>query len=1087
MSRWQSSSLVLFLVLLFANGCNKEVKLFEKLDLERAGISFLNTIASAPDLNIIDFVYFYNGGGVSIGDVNNDGLPDIFFSANQGKNKLYLNKGNLTFEDITDRAGVAGENTWDTGSVMGDVNGDGYLDIYVCAVVGLKNLRGHNELFINNGDDTFSERSEEYGLDFEAFSSSASFLDFDLDGDLDMFLLNHAVHTPESFGHANLRNTRTEETGGKLLKNEGGKFVDVSSEANIYGGINGYGLGVGVADFNLDGYPDIYVGNDFHEDDYLYINNGNGTFTESGKSAFTSTSKFSMGNDITDINHDGLPDLISLDMLPADEATLKKSVDEESVDILKIRTRQYGYNYQYPRNAMQINLGNGQFAETALISGVAATDWSWSALFADFDQDANQDLFVSNGIPHRPNDLDYIKYVSSEQVVNVIGNTKLADEKALALMPEGNAQNFVFRGSGGYRFEDKSALWLPREKTCSTAAAWGDLDNDGDLDIVTNNVNAAPSFYINQSVKSAHYLKIKLKDENRNQFGIGAKLYSYHKGIVQYKEMFTVRGFQSSSEPVVHFGYGAHSNIDSIRVIWPDGNSQLLKNVSANQTLTLSHPKASAFKSKKLVKKEQIFFQVNPADIGITYQHEEDNYTDFHRLKLLPYQQSDRGPAIALGDIDNDGKVDVYFGGSKHIPGQFFRQANKTFNRAFIPEILRDSLNEDVEAIMEDFDKNGKTDLLIATGGADFYGKSAPLLDTYYLSKDDGFLAVPISGFYENASCLRKGDFDGDGYVDLFIGNESVSNDFGAMPRSMLLHNESGKLVPMQDDLFASLGMVTDATWDDFDQDGQLDLIVVGEWMEPIFLKNQSGKFTRVKRLGEKLNGLWQSISAFDIDQDGDRDLVLGNWGLNSKFRATERNPMLMYYGDIDGNDITETIIAIEKNGKYYPLEGYDNLIAQIPLLQKKFPAYRDMAGRTMEELFTQSELSKMKVYEVNQLASGYLKSEQKGYTFVSFADELQLAPIMAQCLGDFDGDARDELLIAGNYFGVPPLQGRFGSFGGALIKNERNILLGIEIGLNLINQSVRHIDTIDIGTQRYLLITINNGKPQVYRMSREL
>ncbi|MCE2957237.1 MAG: VCBS repeat-containing protein, partial [Flammeovirgaceae bacterium] len=372
---WRMRVMLPLVVFLFASGCNKEAELFEKLDLEHAGIAFQNTVVSAPDFNIIDFVYFYNGGGVSIGDVNNDGLPDVFFSANQGKNKLYLNKGNLTFEDITDRAGVAGQNTWDTGSVMGDVNGDGYLDIYVCAVVGLKNLRGHNELFINNGDNTFSERSEEYGLDFEAFSSSASFLDFDLDGDLDVFLLNHAVHTPESFGHANLRNTRTDETGGKLLKNEGGKFVDVSSEANIYGGINGYGLGVGVADFNLDGYPDIYVGNDFHEDDYLYINNGNGTFTESGKKAFTCTSKFSMGNDISDVNHDGLPDLISLDMLPADEATLKKSVDEENVDILKMRTQQYGYNYQYPRNALQINLGNGQFAETALMSGVAATDW----------------------------------------------------------------------------------------------------------------------------------------------------------------------------------------------------------------------------------------------------------------------------------------------------------------------------------------------------------------------------------------------------------------------------------------------------------------------------------------------------------------------------------------------------------------------------------------------------------------------------------------------------------------------------------------------------------------------------------------
>jgi hypothetical protein len=580
-------------------------------------------------------------------------------------------------------------------------------------------------------------------------------------------------------------------------------------------------------------------------------------------------------------------------------------------------------------------------------------------------------------------------------------------------------------------------------------------------------------------------LKIKLEHQSDNHFGIGAKLYSYHKGIIQYKEMFTVRGFQSSSEPIIHFGYGDQTNIDSIRVVWPDGNSQLLKDISVDQTLTLSHANASASRPKKAGVKKPMFFQINPAQIGITYQHVEDSYTDFHRLKLLPYQQSDRGPAVALGDVNNDGKVDLYFGGSKHISGQFFLQADKTFKRVFIPEILRDSLNEDVEAVMEDFDKNGSTDLLIATGGADFYNKSTPLLDTYYLANDSGFLAVPISGYYENASCIKSADFDGDGYVDLFIGNESVSNDFGAMPRSMLLHNERGKLVSVQDDVFASLGMVTDATWEDFDRDGQLDLIVVGEWMEPVFLKNQSGKFTRVTRVGDKMNGLWQSISAFDIDQDGDRDLVLGNWGLNSKFKATDHNPMRMYYGDIDGNDIAETIIAIEKNGKYYPLEGYDILIAQIPSLQKKYAAYRDMAGRTMDELFTQRELMKMKVYEVNQLASGYLRNEQKGYRFVAFADELQVAPIMAQRLYDFDGDASDELLLAGNYFGVQPLQGRFGSFGGALIKNERNILSGIEIGLNLINQSVRHIDTMDVDAQKYLLITINNGKPQIYRMSR--
>jgi hypothetical protein len=451
----ENTYLGLIFSLLLLNGCgNREQQLFQKLDSVKSGIAFENKLSPTDDFNIIDYLYFYNGGGIAIGDINQDGLPDLYFSGNQVKNKLYLNKGNLTFEDITESAGVAGSSTWKTGSVMGDVNGDGLLDIYVCAVVGLKNLNGHNELFINNGNNTFTESAAAYGLDFESYSSSAAFLDFDLDGDLDIYLLNHAVHTSESFGHADLRKMRTYESGGKLLRNDGAKFVDVSELAGIYGGINGYSLGVAISDFNNDGYPDIFVGNDFHEDDYFYLNNRNGTFTEQGKITFSSMSKFSMGCDVADINHDGLSDLITLDMLPEDEVILKRSVDEENKSIQKIRIEKYGYHYQFPRNMLHVNLGNGKFGETALMSGVAATDWSWSALFSDFDQDGNQDLFVSNGIPRRPNDLDYIKYVSSKEVVKTIGATKLVDQKAITLMPSGAVRNYVFKGSGSYGFND---------------------------------------------------------------------------------------------------------------------------------------------------------------------------------------------------------------------------------------------------------------------------------------------------------------------------------------------------------------------------------------------------------------------------------------------------------------------------------------------------------------------------------------------------------------------------------------------------------------------------------------------------------
>lgn len=1073
----------LFIVIFFGS-CDDQKQLFQKLDSNISGVIFENNLTPTEDFNIIDYLYFYNGGGVAIGDINGDGLPDLYFSGNQVKNKLYLNKGNLKFEDITEKAGVAGNSTWNTGSIMGDVNGDGLLDIYVCAVVGLKNLRGHNELFINNGDNTFSEKAEDYGLDFESYSSSAAFLDYDKDGDLDIYLLNHAVHTPGSFGHANLRNVRTYESGGKLLRNDGGKFVDVSEQAKIYGGINGYGLGVSISDLNMDEFPDIYVSNDFHEDEYLYINNGDGTFREQGKLSFTSTSRFSMGNDAADINHDGYPDLISLDMLAEDEEVLKRSEGDENINILKIRTKEYGYNYQFVRNMLQISQGNGEFAETGLMSGIAATDWSWSALFSDFDQDGNQDLFISNGIPHRPNDLDYIKYVSSEQVVNTITTTKLVDQKALSLMPSGLAHNYLYRGSGSYSFENKSARWLPDEKTCSTATAVGDLDNDGDLDIVVNNVNDKPGIYINQINESAHFLKIKLKYTSQNTFGIGAYVYSYHGGVLQLKEMYSVRGFQASSEPIIHFGYGKTKQVDSIKIVWPDGKVKKLVGVKADQTLTIS-PNDGIESMAPLLKSKiaSIFQRVDQKELGLTFEHKEDSYTDFDRLKLLPYQQSDRGPATAVGDINNDGLMDVYFGGSKFIPGQIFIQSKDGFIQTNIPHLLNDSIKEDVDAVIADFNLDGMSDLFVGTGGADFYNKSKPLLDSYYMSSKSGYVLNEIVDYYENASCVKQFDFDEDGDMDLFVGNESTSNDFGNVPKSYLLVNNNGKFTSFQKDLFENLGMVTDAVWDDYNNDGQVDLIIVGEWMEPTFLKNNKGSFERDKVLMEKLEGLWQSIIPFDIDEDGDMDYILGNWGLNSKFRASKSYPLKMYYSDFDENGKSETIVAIDKDGSYYPLDGFDLIAGQIPSLRKKYTSYQSFAGRRIEEIFSKEQLKKAVAYNVYQLASGYLKNDNGKFNFNQFPIELQISPIMAQLKYDFDSDGKEEVILGGNYFGVQPFHGRYGSFSGAIIKNENMILTGRSIGLNLFNQSVRHFNIITIKNDAYLLVTINNGKAQVYKL----
>lgn len=1076
----------IFIVTFFLISCNKEDALFEKLDLDHAGIDFRNELTPQEDFNIIDYLYFYNGGGVAIGDINGDNLPDIFFSGNQVKNKLYLNKGNLVFEDITEKAGVSGNSSWNTGTVMSDINGDGLLDIYVCSVVGLKSLQGYNELYINNGDNTFTERAAEYGLDFDSYSSSVAFLDYDKDGDLDVYLLNHAVHTPESFGHSRLRKVRSYESGDKLLRNDGGKFVDVSEEAGIFGGITGYGLGVAIADFDLDGYPDIYIGNDFHEDDYFYRNNRDGTFSEISSKALTQTSKFSMGCDASDINHDGYPDLITLDMLAEDEITQKRSEGDESINTLKMRVQEYGYNYQFPRNMLHVNLGNNRFAETALLSNVAATDWSWSALFSDWDQDGHQDLFISNGIPKRPNDLDYIKFVSSEQVVNKMETTKLVDNKALELMPSGAVRNYIFKGSGKYRFEDMSSNWLPDERTCSTATAYSDLDNDGDLDIVVNNVNDGPGIYINQTNNKAGFLKVKLHYKKPNYFGIGSRVYSYHNGVLQYKELYTARGFQASSEPIIHFGYGMSVEIDSLVIIWPDDTKQVLENIRTNQELNVEYGKVEEKITRSNLDKTSgmRFEQIDPALLGISFVHTEDNYTDFDRLKLLPYQQSDRGPATAVGDINNDGLMDIHFGGSKHIPGQLFIQTDKGFVKVSYTDILRDSINEDVESILSDFNNDGKTDLYIGTGGADFYNQSKPLLDVYYQASDSGFTARRIDGYFENASCIRAHDFDSDGDLDLFIGNQSVSNDFGKTPKSYLLINDEGTFKPYQPDLFEKLGMVTDAIWSDFNNDNQMDLIVVGEWMSPVFLKNNGGVFEQDNLMPEKLKGLWQSVAAFDVDGDGLTDYVLGNWGLNSRFKASSTHPLRMYYGDFDDNGKSETIVTKAIGDSYYPLEGLDMLSSQMPSLRKKFLSYESFAGKSIDQIFTKEQLSQAVVYEVDQLGSGYLRNAGgRGYEFILFPDELQLSPLMTLLSYDFNNDGAEELLVGGNYFGMQPYHGRYGSFYGALIQDSEKIQSGNSIGLDFFNQSIRHFNILNVGGSGYLLVTVNNGKCQLYKL----
>ncbi|GEO05282.1 hypothetical protein AAE02nite_29460 [Adhaeribacter aerolatus] len=1114
------------LVLLFlASACSGQKEttavrnpLFEQTNSAQTNIAFVNKLQATKDLNILDYLYFYNGAGIAAGDVNNDGLVDLFFVSNQGKNKLYLNTGKFQFRDISEAAGIQGLADWKTGVTMADVNGDGFLDIYVCAVGNFKGLKGSNELYINNGPGadsniTFTEKAADYGLDFTGFATQAAFFDYDRDGDLDVYLLNHAVHTSRSYDQVSTRNLRNNEAGDYLLENqlitpkgaapEGKvvKFKDVSKQAKIYQAAMGYGLGIAIADLNNDGWDDIFVSNDFHEDDYYYLNNGDGTFTESVKEHFRHLSRFSMGNDAADMNNDGYPDIMTLDMYPADEKVEKASLGEDPFDIYQYKLA-YGYFYQYSRNCLQLSVGGQKFSDIGLMAGVAATDWSWAPLLADYDNDGIKDIFISNGIVHRPNNLDYVKFADDETMRQAMETSKNLDNKAISLMPEGKVPNYIFRGTKSLQFQDKSVAWGFKEPTISNGAAYADLDNDGDLDLITNNINQPAGIYRNQSnqLLKNNYLKIKLEGDKLNKFGLGAKVYLKHQGQLQTQHLMPTRGFLSSVEPTLTFGLGKLSGVDTLIVIWGNQQAEVKTNLQANTTLVLKQVDAQAnsqlFYAQLFPSAPHLYTDVSTTT-AIPYKHAENNYLDYYRESLMPFQVSTEGPKLAVGDVNGDGLDDFYVGGAKWQPGALFVQgANGKFSATNKDLFQADSTYEDVDAVFFDADNDKDLDLYVVSGGNEFYDKMPEQFDRLYLNDGQGnFTRSPnLPALYANKSCVRPADFDGDGDLDLFVGGRVVGYQYGISPRSYLLRNDGqGRFTDATAQMAPALqqaGMVTDGQWADYDQDGDLDLLVVGDWMPVQVFQNQNNKLVPDNNTGlQSAKGFWQVIKGADFDKDGDIDFVVGNLGTNTKLRKQENGALKMYVKDIDGNNTLDQILTYQAGQNWYPVASKDELGKQMPLINKRFTNYRDFAGKTIEQIFDKSQLQDARLLEVNNFRSVYLENlGNKKFKPYALPREAQVSKIFALHITDTDNDGNLDVLLGGNFYGVSTYQGRYDASYGLVLRGNGQgkftPVLPTEAGF-LLEGQVRDIKPLRTPAQELLLVARNDLPLQIFRKAK--